>query len=77
MGSFCNTIDLLYSPYLSLKTLWSSFEWPLRTGFTVQRYSISKVQRVGWGGKVGGKGGGEMGVRGSASKVFATMLLHS
>ena len=73
MGSFCNTIDLLYSPYLSLKTLWSSFEWLLKTGFTVQRYSISKVQRVGGGGgKVGG-----MGVRGSASKVFATMLLHS
>ena len=70
MGSFCNTIDLLYSPYLSLKTLWSSFEWPLKTGFTVQRYSISKVQRVG-------VGGGGWGVRGSVSKVFATMLLHS
>ena len=58
MGSFCNTIDLLSSPYLSLKTLWSSFEWPLKTGFTVQRYSISKVQRGGGRGRWGDVGKG-------------------
>ena len=58
MGSFCNTIDLLSSPYLSLKTLWSSFEWLLKTGFTVQRYSISKVQRGGGRGRWGDVGKG-------------------
>ena len=48
-----------------------------RLGQVLLYRDIPYQKSKGWGGGGGEGGGGGMGVRGSASKVFATMLLHS
>ena len=35
LGAFCNTFDLYYAICHLKNIFWSSFEWPLKKGFTV------------------------------------------